>query len=136
MIDFELFRPELERAVPRADRSKGGRPPFDHVLMFKILILQSQNNLSDERTESYVRDRLTWMSFLGLGLGDPVPDATTMWTFREALTKAGAIERLSRRPSGATPRPRSRRSGKAGCRRIGRTSRPSSARRTAMRAGP
>jgi transposase, IS5 family len=94
VVDFEVFRPELERAVPRADRSKGGRPPFDHVLMFKVLILQTQNNLSDERTEFYLRDRLTWMRFLGLGLGDPVPDANTIWTFREALTKAGAIEAL------------------------------------------
>jgi IS5 family transposase len=94
VVDFELFRPELERAVPRADRAKGGRPPFDHVLMFKVLILQTQNNLSDERTEFYLRDRLTWMRFLGLGLGDAVPDANTIWTFREALTKAGAIERL------------------------------------------
>jgi transposase, IS5 family len=94
VVDFELFRPELERAVPRADRAKGGRPPFDHVLMFKVLILQTQNNLSDERTEFYLRDRLTWMRFLGLGLGDAVPDANTLWTFREALTKAGAIERL------------------------------------------
>ena len=94
VVDFELFRPELERAVPRADRSKGGRPPFDHVLMFKILILQTQNNLSDERTEFYLRDRLTWMRFLGLGLGDAVPDANTIWSFRETLTKAGAIERL------------------------------------------
>ena len=94
VVDFERFRPELERAVPRADRSKGGRPPFDHVLMFKVLILQTQNNLSDERTEFYLRDRLTWMRFLGLGLGDPVPDANTLWTFREALTKAGAIEQL------------------------------------------
>src|SRR6478609_3591912 len=94
VVDFELFRPELERAVPRADRSKGGRPPFDHVLMFKVLILQTQNNLSDERTEFYLRDRLTWIRFLGLGLGDPVPDANTIWTFREQLTKAGAIERL------------------------------------------
>jgi hypothetical protein len=94
VADFELFRPELERAVPRAHRSKGGRMPFDHVLMFKVLILQTQNNLSDERTESYLRDRLTWMRFLGLGLGDPVPDANTIWTFREALTKAGAIEPL------------------------------------------
>ena len=94
VVDFELFRPELERAVPRADRSRGGRPPFDHVLMFKVLILQTQNNLSDERTEFYLRDRLTWMQFLSLGLGDAVPDANTIWTFREALTKAGAIERL------------------------------------------
>ena len=94
VIDFELFRPELERAVPRADRSKGGRPPFDHVVMFKVLILQTQNNLSDERTEFYLRDRLTWMRFLGLGLGDAVPDANTIWTFREALTQAGAIAPL------------------------------------------
>ena len=94
VIDFELFRPELERAVPRADRSQGGRPPFDHVLMFKVLVLQTQNNLSDERTEFYLRDRLTWMRFLGLGLGDAVPDANTIWTFREALTKAGTVERL------------------------------------------
>ncbi len=93
-IDFELFRPELERAVPRANRSQGGRPPFDHVLMFKVLVLQTRNSLSDERAEFYLRDRLTWMRFLGLGLGDPVPDANTIWTFREALTKAGAVERL------------------------------------------
>src|SRR3954454_23754466 len=94
VVDFELFRRELEAAVRRADRSKGGRPPFDHVLMFKVLIMQTQNNLSDERTEFYLRDRLTWMRFLGPWLGDPVPDANTIWTFREALTKAGAIERL------------------------------------------
>src|ERR1700750_782218 len=94
VIDFELFRPELERAVPRADRSKGGRPPFDHVLMFKVLILQTLSNLSDERTEFLLRDRLTWIRFLGLGLGDPVPDANTIWTFREQLTKAAAIEPL------------------------------------------
>ena len=94
VVDFKLFRPELERAVPRSDRAKGGRPPFDHVLMFKVLILQTQNSLSDERTEFYLRDRLSWMRFLGLGLGDPVPDANTIWTFREALTKAGAIETL------------------------------------------
>ncbi len=51
VVDFEQFRPELERAVSRADRAKGGRPPFDRVLMFKVLILQTQNNLSDERTD-------------------------------------------------------------------------------------
>ncbi len=94
VVDFELFRQEMEAAVPRADRSKGGRPPFDHVLMFKVLVLQTQNNLSDERTEFYLRDRLTWIRFLGLGLGDAVPDANTIWTFREQLTKAGAIGRL------------------------------------------
>jgi transposase len=89
LVDFERFRPDLERAVPRADRSKGGRPPFDHVLMFKALILQTSHSLSDERTEYLIKDRLSFMRFLGLRLADAVPDANTIWTFREALTKAG-----------------------------------------------
>ena len=97
LVDFELFRAELEEAVPRADRSKGGRPPFDHVLMLKVLILQTMHSLSDERCEYLIKDRLSFMRFLGLGLADPVPDANTIWTFREALTKADAIEALFRR---------------------------------------
>src|SRR6185369_7166912 len=94
VVDFELFRPDLARAVPRSDGSKGGRPPFDHVFMWKVLILQASHSLSDERTEFLIKDRLSFMRFLGLGLGDPVPDANTIWTFREALTKARAIEPL------------------------------------------
>ena len=94
VIDFELSAPNSSAPCRgRIDRRVGGLP-FDHVLMFKVLVLQTQNNLSDERTEFYLRDRLTWMRFLGLGLGDPVPDANTIWTFREALTKAGATLRL------------------------------------------
>jgi IS5 family transposase len=88
IVDFELFRPDLERAVPRSDGSRGGRPPFDHVFMFKILILQASHSLSDERTEYLIKDRLSFMRFLGLALADTVPDANTIWTFREALTRA------------------------------------------------
>jgi hypothetical protein len=68
VIDFELFRKDVERAVPRLDRSKGGRPPFDHVLMFKALVLQACHNLSDERTEYLIRDRLSLCIFSGWGL--------------------------------------------------------------------
>jgi len=70
VVDFELFRADLDRAVPHSDRAKGGRPPFDHVLMFKTLVLQASHNLSDERTEYLIRDRLSFMRFLGLGLAD------------------------------------------------------------------
>jgi transposase, IS5 family len=87
-VDFEAFRSDLEQAVPRKDRSKGGRPPFDHVFMFRVLILQTSHNLSDERTEYLIKDRLSFMRFLGLSLNGTVPDANTIWTFREALTKA------------------------------------------------
>ncbi len=85
LVDFDMFRAALEAAVPRADRSKGGRPPFDHVFMFKVLILQAMHSLSDERCEYLIKDRLSFMRFLGLGLADAVPDANTIWTFREAL---------------------------------------------------
>jgi transposase, IS5 family len=87
----------LDRAIPRADRSKGGRPAFDPVLMFKILILQASHNLSDERCEYLIKDRLSFMRFLGLGLADAVPDANTIWTFREALTRTGLIDALFQR---------------------------------------
>ncbi|ARW48419.1 hypothetical protein NBRC3280_1603 [Acetobacter pasteurianus NBRC 3280] len=85
-VDFEVFRPELNKALVYSDGSKGGRPPFDPVLMFKILIIQTLNNLSDERTEYLINDRLSFMRFLGLGLSERVPDAKTVWLFRERLT--------------------------------------------------
>ena len=88
IVDFEAFRPDLAKAVPRSDGSKGGRPPFDHVFMWKVLILQASHSLSDERTEFLIKDRLSFMRFLDLSLSDPVPDANTIWAFREALTRA------------------------------------------------
>jgi IS5 family transposase len=94
VIDFELFRAELDDALARSDRAKGGRPPYDAVLMFKVLILQTLYTLSDDQTEYQIRDRLSFMRFLGLGLEDRVPDAKTIWLLREQLTKAGAVERL------------------------------------------
>jgi transposase, IS5 family len=93
-VDFEMFRAELTRALTYSDGSKGGRPPFDPVLMFKVLIVQATNNLSDERAEFLINDRLSFMRFLGLGLADRVPDARTIWLFREKLTHAGAIKPL------------------------------------------
>src|SRR5215211_3649018 len=165
LVDFELFRPDLERAVPRADRSRGGRPPFDHVLMFRVLILQASHSLSDERAEFLIKDRLSFMRFLGLGLADPVPDANTIWTFREALTRATlggrpaievlfgayeaaliragflAMEARSSTPPSSSPRssatrmPRSATSKRGASQPGGRTSLPSSRRRTGTPAG-
>jgi IS5 family transposase len=62
--------------------------------MFKILVIQAANNLSDERTEFLINDRLSFMRFLGLSLSDRVPDARTIWLYREKLTKAGAVKTL------------------------------------------
>ena len=93
-VDFEVFRPELTRALAYSDGSQGGRPPFDPVRMFKILVIQAANTLSDERTEFLINDRLSFMRFLGLSLSDRAPDARTIWLFREKLTRAEAIKPL------------------------------------------
>lgn len=93
-VDFEIFRADLVASLAYSDGAQGGRPPFDPVMMFKILVIQTANNLSDERTEFLINDRLSFMRFLGLALSDRVPDARTIWLFREKLTKAGAIQVL------------------------------------------
>jgi IS5 family transposase len=94
VVDFEGFRPVLDKALDRSDGTKGGRPGFDPVLMFKVLMLQALNDLSDERAEFLITDRLSFMRFLGLGLGDKAPDRNTIWTFREALKNGGVIDDL------------------------------------------
>ena len=93
-VDFEIFRADLDTALAYADGRKGGRPPYDAVLMFEILIIEAQNNLSDARAEFLIGDRLSFMRFLGLGLQDKVPDAKTIRAFRERLTRARAIDAL------------------------------------------
>jgi IS5 family transposase len=75
-------------------KSNAGRKPFGIILMFKGLVLQSLYNLSDERIEFLIRDRISFTRFLGLTLGDAVPDEKTIWLFREQLTEAGIIKRL------------------------------------------
>src|SRR5271155_2091034 len=73
VVDFEIFRPELVKALSYSDGLQGGRPPFDPVMMFKILVIQAANSLSDERAEFLINDRLAFMRFLGLGLADRGP---------------------------------------------------------------
>ncbi|MCW5679666.1 MAG: transposase [Xanthobacteraceae bacterium] len=97
VVDFEAFRPELDKALSYTSGPQGGRPPYDPVMMLKVLVIQTANNLSDERTEFLINDRLSFMRFLGLGLADRVPDARTIWLFRERLTRAGAIQSLFER---------------------------------------
>ncbi len=93
-VPWEEFRATIEAVTEtkREERkSNAGRKPYDTILKFKIVVLQSLYNLSDERTEFLIRDRLSFMRFLDLGLEDAVPDATTIWLFREALAEAGLM---------------------------------------------
>jgi IS5 family transposase len=94
LVAWEVFRKPLAKALKRSDGARGGRPPCDPVLMFKILVVQALYGLSDDQAEFQIQDRLSFMRFLGLGLGDRVPDAKTIWLFREHLTQARAVETL------------------------------------------
>ena len=94
VMNWEQFRRRLEKVRDKERKSLAGRKPFDVIQMFKILILQSLYNLSDDQMEFQIRDRLSFMRFLGLGIGDTVPDAKTVWLFREQLTEAKLIKKL------------------------------------------
>jgi transposase len=94
LVDFEVFRPALASGLNRSDGAKGGRPPYDAVLMFKVLILQRLYTLNDDATEFQIRDRFSFMRLLGLELHHAIPDAKTIWLFREQLARAGAIDAL------------------------------------------
>lgn len=91
-VDFEVFRGFLEEKLPSKIQNKGGRPPYDYILMFKILILQRFYNLSDDQVEYQINDRISFMRFLNLTLADDVPDSKTVWNFREKLITKELIE--------------------------------------------
>jgi IS5 family transposase len=97
IVPWESFRATIEDATltpPDSKKSNAGRPAYDAILKFKMLVLAALYNLSDESLEFQVRDRLSFMRFLGLELHHAVPDATTIWLFREALVKTGKIDAL------------------------------------------
>lgn len=94
MIPWERFRELLESAREKPRKSNAGRKPTDAILLFKLLILQQLYNISDEELEYQVNDRLSFMQFLGLSLEDAVPDATTLWLFRQQLTDSGKVSEI------------------------------------------
>lgn len=93
-IKWDDFRPIIEQAFRETEPSLGGRPPFDRVMMFKVLVLQKMYNLSDDKTEYQILDRFSFSRFLGIDLCDAVPDAKTIWHFREQLKNHAIFDRL------------------------------------------
>ena len=89
LINWEIFREDLNKVREKERLSNAGRKPFDVILMFKILVLKSLYNLADERIEEQILDRLSFRAFLGLSMFDSVPDAKTIWLFAEQLKNIG-----------------------------------------------
>jgi IS5 family transposase len=93
-VDFELFSSILIEKLTKLSKGPGGRPPYNYVMMFKILILQRYYNLSDDQVEFQINDRLSFMRFLDLTIADDVPDSKTVWHFKQQLVDLEIVESL------------------------------------------
>ena len=94
IIPWSDFRYLLPKIHDKPRKTNAGRKPIDVIVMFKMLVLQQLDNISNEQLEYQVNDRLSFMRFLGLTLADDVPDATTVWLFRHQLKLHGIVEEL------------------------------------------
>ena len=94
IVDWRSFLPIIEKALGRDKASPAGRKPYPPLFMFKILILQSLYNQSDEETERFLLRDLLARRFVGLCGCEFGPDFTTIWRFKEALTRAGVLDAL------------------------------------------
>jgi len=92
-IDWKIFEPSINETFKNEDRdlSKGGRPPFNRLMLFKSLLIQSLYNLSDDQLEYQIIDRASFKRFLGLKKSDKVPDSKTFWAYREQLIEKDVI---------------------------------------------
>jgi IS5 family transposase len=97
LIPWEIFSKQLKKCFAKEPKGPGGRPAFDYLMMFKILILQRLYNLSDYQMQYQLLDRLSFQRFINLGLQSTIPDEKTIWLFRETLTRQGVIEKLFKR---------------------------------------
>ena len=97
LVPWETFRSRLEQVWRKpADqrRSNAGCKPWDAIVMFKAIVLCALYNLSDDQVEYQMRDRLSFVRFLGLTLADKVPDAKTVWLYREQPSSFDMLRRL------------------------------------------
>lgn len=82
LIDWGPF----EAALSPIYASRRGEPCYPPLAMFKVL-LQRWYQLSDPAMEEALFDRLSFRRFAGLALEDDTPDHSTIFRFREQLTR-------------------------------------------------
>ncbi len=93
-IPWEAFCPLLDKGYSQERKSNAGRKRIDLLILFKMLVLQQLFNLSDDDVEFQVNDRRTFEKFVGLGVMNDFPDATTVAFFRVRLRKANVKDEL------------------------------------------
>ncbi len=93
-IPWQSFRPLLDNGYEHERKSKAGRKRIEPLILFKMFVLQQLFNLCDEELEFQVNDRRSFEEFIGFGVMNSIPDATTVAFFKERLRKAGVVEEL------------------------------------------
>lgn len=96
-VDFEALAASIDAAAPRPSRAKGARSPYSTLLVVKILVLQQLYNLADDALEYQLLDRRSFLQFLDITESSSIPDAKTIWLFRDRLAQAGAGSMYSNR---------------------------------------
>ncbi len=95
VMDFEIFRSTLEKKLLNTNKkSNADAKPYDVVLMFKIMILQSYYGLSDKQIEYQILNRISFKKILDIETANKIPDEKTVWLFRENITSTGLVEDL------------------------------------------
>lgn len=84
-IDFERFRPLLAKYYS----PDLGRPAEDPVRMMKLEFLQYHDLLSDRQVVERAKTDVAYRYFLGLALGDELPDPSSLCVFRGRLGVKG-----------------------------------------------
>jgi IS5 family transposase len=94
-IDQIVDWQKLEKICrPMYKDSRRGRPTVPIQFSLKCLILQYLYNLSDPALEDSLVDRLSFQRFLGINFDTDIPDFTTIWRFRERLSKSGLLNQV------------------------------------------
>lgn len=90
-ISWESFRALPEQEYTHEWKSNAGRRRIDHVILFKMLILQQLFNLIDEELEFQINEGRSFEECIGLGVMNSIPDATSVAFLGEWLRKAGVM---------------------------------------------
>lgn len=99
-IHWESFRPILKLIrIENPDNIKNaGRKPFDEVMMFRVIILQSLYGLSDDQMEYQLKDRRSFERFVsGSEILYQMPDAKTIWLYKERFKEHGIARKAFRK---------------------------------------
>lgn len=88
VVDWRAFTGRLV-ALYRG-KARIGRPPYNPVVILKMLVLTYLYDLSERQTEAYVNDSLSGKWFLGLAVDEASPDHSTLTAFkRRIIEQAG-----------------------------------------------